>query len=252
MRLYEPLGVYVDCGSLSVAQAESLSVEDMELLSLGLRGNWPWLRGQIPLGHVLLATTVLRWPRQRVEKRLTELGLTVSIPVHQDLDAELDEQLLSVLLDAISEWTGMHAGTYRSVGNVVQSGYVLYAARTLEMPAVVVARKLLAMGFSLGVDPVVLEHVKVDELSMCLLSVRLDGKPPFIDGDVELGRLLAVARKFGWSLRDTAQRYIALAPLGAHLSVDGTVIANANIGHYASLLFSIDWRDRHPWIGGRK
>jgi hypothetical protein len=178
--------------------------------------TWAGSDRPVPVGEVLRAAERLRRTAGEVAARLSELGFVV--PEHvwpASFDAD-DVAIVSHGLDRQTPWL--------ELADPVPFGHVLRAAATLHRSPVEAVTRLRRLGF------VVLEHpwpAAVDEDDVRLVSVNIDGAPPWRDpADPVLARhLLEVAQQQEWSVTYTAARLTELGytlPPGLRLT-DGAV-----------------------------
>lgn len=203
----------------AVAQPE-LAAADRRLLSRDLDGMAPWISGTVSLRHVVHAATTLGFTFTQVCDRLkihADAGLGISV-----LPAELVENLDRrewgdddrVLLSSNLTTDGL------LIEGVVPLPHILNAAVTFEWNVERVCARLQEYadaGWPISVPRAV--AVAWDALGWTvadsrLVSQRLDGAAPWLEGAIPPGHIVNAAAAVGWTVAKVCERLQQFIDIG--------------------------------------
>ncbi|WP_086667010.1 HD domain-containing protein [Lentzea kentuckyensis] len=180
--------------------------------------DWVRLNETVEIGDVLSAALKTDTSPADVARRLTALGFTP--PPLDLLPDETDVNDLVLVSTSIGRDRGVvyERNAWLKTGQRVHPQHVLIAAAKTRQAPRNVARRLAEMGFDTPADDLFRSGVGGDEV--VLLSVFLDGKPPWLLPDhpalartgltLPLGHVLAGAAQLGRSPAEVAERITRL------------------------------------------
>lgn len=167
-------------------------------------------------GHVVAAALETGVAPRAVARRLAELGYAV--PAVDHLPAEVNTDDLELLNGTIGADVQTTDSGWLAFGQQLSLQHVVVAAARTPLSPLSVARRMAEFGFDVPPDELLRFDVRHEDL--LLLSVNLDGKPPWLNSDhpalvrsnhvVPLGHVLAAAARFGKPPAEVAARLIKL------------------------------------------
>ncbi|GGU44468.1 wHTH domain-containing protein [Lentzea flava] len=214
------------------------------------------------IGHVLASALATKQSAVVVARRLAEFGYEV--PPLDCLPSEVEVDDLALVSTMITDGSGSLTPegfrVWLRTGQQVSLQHILVTAAKTALQPLAVARRLARFGFVTPPDSLLDVTVRLEDL--LLLSVNLDGHPPWLDGNhralvrgnmtVPVGHVLAAAAKLPASPANVVAR---LARLG--LRTETSTLPARVDKHDAQLLARAiparDWRDGQPnefgWLG---
>ncbi|WP_375766414.1 hypothetical protein NR798_32625 [Archangium gephyra] len=246
------LGLELEPGVDGLAQVEWKS-GDLQLLSQSLDGSAPWLSGRVPARHVLAAAEQFGRSVEEVASRLRVLSPVLGLELEPGVE---------VLAQVGHEWGDLQLVSQEPEGRApwlsgqVPARHVLAAAERLKRSVEEVASRLriLAPILGLELEPGVDALVRVDWKpgDFQLLSLSLEGGPPWLSGRVPARHMLWAAERLGRSVEEVLSRLRTLAPvLGLELEPGVEVLAQVGREWGDLQLLSRDLDGRGPWLSGQ-
>jgi hypothetical protein len=228
---------------------ELITGDDLKLFSHNVDGKPPWIEGSIPTTHILRAGAALDMPIELVGQRLrTFEPVGISVP-EIDSDAAagilLDHDDLILLPSA--------GGVPTEAGTEVPAVHVLYAASKLNLPADKVLGRLNRfsdLGVTLPeIDPKRVKGLMVSDQDLLVLSANLDGRPPWLQGDVSVFHILQAANQLDQPVGTIVKRLERFEACGVRASLPSDNISeNLKISEEDLKFLSEDLDGQPPWV----
>jgi hypothetical protein len=186
-----------------------LDEDDSVITSRDLDSSDPWLDPAEPVSrlHLLAAADAVGKTAAEVAERLVELGFTVGVDISTLGTERLDREDLIVAsrdLDGAQPWL--------DPTEPVPAVHVYRSAGRVRRNAAEVARRLVAMGFTLAVDPATLGSGRIEPEDLVAASRDLDSKQPWlpVDRPVPISHLVRAAKRTRRTVAEIAERLSGL------------------------------------------
>jgi hypothetical protein len=238
-RLVE-IGYVLPIGADGV-EAADLTDEDLVIASTDLDGAAPWLDASRPVGPVHLVQAAQRTGTntREVAARLTAIGYRVAPGIARlDLDED-DSVITSRDLDSSDPWL--------DPAEPISRLHLLAASDAVGKTAAEVADRLVALGFTLGVDVASLGTERLDREDLMVASRDLDGAQPWLDPTepVPAVHVYRSAQRIRRGPEEVARRLVAL---GYTLAVDPATLGTERIEPEDLVAASRDLDSKQPWL----
>lgn len=245
-----------DLPELSSLSNEILSNEDLVIASQSFDSKEPYISGEIQLIHVFGAASAIQKSPAYIFSRLQVyahlfgaklLEVEIAEQLKQTSDAN-DRILLSRKLNGIGPWLEANV----SIGHILRG-----AAKIGITPSEVVLRlRFYQPSLEFNIPTLEASNLlsdPIDKIDSCLLTLGLDGKPPWLAGKVSPAHLVGAASTFQITIDDAFQRLQKYSEfVGFQLPEKGVVSRLSQIfNEIDACILSSNLDNRHPWLHGK-
>ena len=260
--VYERLQRWAALFHLELPQTDPATLDNLSwdendriVLSRALNGRRPWLEGQVTVGHLLAAAVRLRESPRAVYERLQRWATLFHLELPQTDPTTLDS-LSWDENDRIALTHDLDGGRLWLEGQVTVGHLLEVAVRLRESPRAVYERlQRWATLFQLELpqtDLATLDNLSWDENDRIVLSRALNGRRPWLEGQVNVGHLLAAAARLRESPRavyERLQRWATFFYLELP-QTDPATLDNLSWDENDSIALSHDLNGSRPWLEG--
>jgi hypothetical protein len=237
---------------LDAISEQKISSEDLTLFSSDLDGEAPWIAGPVSVIHVLRSSIVLDKSIDWTVSRLREfepVGIVVpaiDLPAADEIELDRDDLVLLPSRQGARSTAGLAE---------IPAVHILYAANRLEIAADEVLarlRRFEPIGVTLpDIDHDQIKGLMVDRTDLELLSRRLSGRAPWLQGDVPADHIWRASNNLDLPVAEILEALRRFKACGVSVpenlkAADSTLIVSDD----DLKLLSEDLDGIYPWIEG--
>jgi len=194
----------------------TITSEDLRLLSYNHDEKSPWVEGSLSVIHVLRSASALDKPVKWVLDRLGEFEpVGIKVP---EIDIEAASQIDIDRDDLVLLPSGGEADRLAAVPADLSAVQILYAASKLSKPVDKILERLRrfeAVGVKLPeIDPAQVKGLMVDGRDLTMLSVDLDARAPWLQGEVPVTHVLQASKQLEETVGSVVERLASFEPCG--------------------------------------